>query len=96
MDRVKVAAKFDRTADFILFEGDCLNLLPQIPDGFVKLIVTSPPYNLGKPYEERLNLAEYLRQQRKVIEACVRVLHDQGSLCWQPRTPIQSRSTPAC
>jgi adenine-specific DNA-methyltransferase len=83
MDKVKIVPSFDRTADLILFNGDCLDLLPQIPDGFVKLVVTSPPYNLGKPYENRLDLNEYLTQQRKVIKECVRVLDDQGSICWQ-------------
>lgn len=83
MDKVKIVPNFDRTADLILFKGDCLDLLPQIPDGFVKLVVTSPPYNLGKPYENRLDLNEYLTQQRKVIKECVRVLDDQGSICWQ-------------
>jgi len=60
-----------------------LNLLKQMPDKFVKLIVTSPPYNLGKSYETRLDLNEYLAQQKKVIEECVRVLDDSGSICWQ-------------
>jgi len=83
MDKVRVTSEFDPMADFILFEGDCLDLLPQIPDEFVKLVVTSPPYNLGKPYETRLDLDEYLAQQRKVIEECVRVLDDRGSICWQ-------------
>jgi len=83
MDKVRIVSEFDRTADFILFEGDCLDLLSQIPDGFVKLVVTSPPYNLGKPYENRLDLDEYLIQQRKVIEECVRALDNQGSICWQ-------------
>jgi adenine-specific DNA-methyltransferase len=46
MDKVKIAPAFDPMADFILYEGDCLDLLPHIPDGFVKLVVTSPPYNL--------------------------------------------------
>ena len=80
---MKIVAEYDPTADFILFQGDCIDLLSQIPDGMVKLVVTSPPYNLGKPYESRLNLDEYLSQQRKVINECVRVLHDQGSICWQ-------------
>lgn len=83
MDKVRVAGGFDRSADFIFFEGDCLDLLPQIPDEFVKLVVTSPPYNLGKPYEDRLNLNDYLNQQRRVIEECLRVLDDRGSICWQ-------------
>lgn len=83
MDKVKIFSEFDRTADYVLFEGDCLDLLVQIPDRFVKLVVTSPPYNLGKSYETRLDLNEYLSQQRRVIEECVRVLDDRGSLCWQ-------------
>lgn len=83
MDKVKITSKFDWTADFVLSEGDCLGLLPKVPDGLVKLVVTSPPYNLGKPYETRLDLDEYLAQQRRVIEECVRVLNNRGSICWQ-------------
>ena len=83
MKKIKVTSEFDQTADFILFEGDCLDLLSLMPDGFVKLVVTSPPYNLGKPYETRLDLDEYLDQQRRIIEECVRVLYERGSICWQ-------------
>jgi adenine-specific DNA-methyltransferase len=80
---MKIASEFDQTADFVLYHGDCLDLLSQTPDGFVKLVVTSPPYNLGKAYENRLDMNTYLSQQRKVITECVRVLNGQGSLCWQ-------------
>ena len=83
MTRVSIAREFNPMADLILFEGDCLDLLRSIPNGFIKLVVTSPPYNLGKPYESRLDLDEYLSQQRKVIEECVRVLNNRGSICWQ-------------
>lgn len=83
MNGVRITSEFNQSADFVLFEGDCLDLLSQIPDEFVKLIVTSPPYNLGKPYETRLDLNEYLDQQRRVIEECVRVLDERGSICWQ-------------
>jgi len=54
-----------------------------MPDNFVRLIVTSPPYNLGKSYENRLDLNEYLDQQRRVIRECVRALESGGSICWQ-------------
>jgi len=83
MSGVRVAPSFDRTADLVLYEGDCLDLLPKIPDGFVKLVVTSPPYNLGKPYETRLGMEEYLAQQHAVVEECVRLVADGGSICWQ-------------
>lgn len=89
MDKVIIASEFDPTADYVLFEGDCLDLLSHIPDGFVKLVVTSPPYNLGKPYETHLDLDEYLAQQGRVIEESVRVLEDRGSICWQIGNYVQ-------
>ncbi len=49
----------------------------------MKLIVTSPPYNLGKDYETRSSLDDYLESQAEVISKCVRLLHPQGSICWQ-------------
>jgi adenine-specific DNA-methyltransferase len=82
-NNLKISSKFDPGSDFVLFEGDCLNLLATIPDSFVKLIVTSPPYNLGKQYEKRLDLDAYVVQQREVIDECVRVLDNSGSVCWQ-------------
>ena len=83
MSGITIAERFDPEACLVLYEGDCLDLLATIPSGFVKLVVTSPPYNLGKPYESRLDLEQYLGQQRRVIEECVRVLGDRGSICWQ-------------
>jgi adenine-specific DNA-methyltransferase len=83
MKRLRVSPTYDLTADAVLFQGDCLKLLARIPDGFAKLIVTSPPYNLGKEYENRLHLQEYLNQQKQVISECIRALHPEGSICWQ-------------
>lgn len=83
MKHLKIEPRFTPKADLVLYEGDCLDLLGKVPDGFVKLVVTSPPYNLGKPYERRIDLGEYLAQQKRVIEECVRVLAKDGSLCWE-------------
>jgi adenine-specific DNA-methyltransferase len=55
----------------------------EVPTGAIQLVVTSPPYNLGKEYESRLHLNDYLSQQREVISECVRVLSDGGSICWE-------------
>jgi len=63
--------------------GDCLEMLQAIPSQSVDLIVSSPPYNIGKEYEDRQHLAEYLGQQRIVLAECVRVLKASGSLFWQ-------------
>jgi adenine-specific DNA-methyltransferase len=58
-------------------------MLREVPDGTIQLVVTSPPYNLGKEYETHLHLDDYILQQREVISGCVRVLATGGSLCWQ-------------
>jgi adenine-specific DNA-methyltransferase len=58
-------------------------LLAQVPDEALQLVVTSPPYNLGKEYERRLDLDSYLEQQGQVIRECVRALSPRGSICWQ-------------
>jgi adenine-specific DNA-methyltransferase len=80
---LSIAAHYDAGADVVLYGGDCADLLRALPDGAARLIVTSPPYNLGKAYEQRRPLATYLAEQEAVIAECVRVLADDGSLCWQ-------------
>lgn len=62
---------------------DNLTFLRSLEDGSMKLIVTSPPYNIGKKYEKRTPLEGYLSGQAATIAECVRVLHPKGSLCWQ-------------
>lgn len=78
-----IASHFDEKASPVVWAGDCLDLLAQIPDEALQLVVTSPPYNLGKEYEKRLNLEHYLEQQECVIRECVRALSPGGSICWQ-------------
>ncbi len=70
-------------AEVTVFTGDCLDFMGTIPDESVKLIVTSPPYNIGKEYEKRDSLSAYLESQRQVIGACVGKLDPGGSICWQ-------------
>ena len=62
---------------------DNLQFMAELPDDSMQLIVTSPPYNVGKPYERRSRLEDYLDAQRAVIAECVRLLRPKGSLCWQ-------------
>ncbi len=62
---------------------DNRTFLGSLSDGSMKLIVTSPPYNLGKRYESKTPLEDYLEAQRSVIADCVRLLHPNGSVCWQ-------------
>lgn len=63
--------------------GDCTDLLKSLPDNSVDLVVSSPPYNIGKEYEARRALELYLQEQRAVLAECTRVLKASGSLFWQ-------------
>lgn len=49
----------------------------------MNLIVTSPPYNIGKEYEKRTSLDVYIESQAATIDEAVRLLHPKGSICWQ-------------
>ena len=62
---------------------DNLSFMDKLPSECIKLIVTSPPYNIGKKYEKKTSLDDYVQSQMRVISECVRLLHPRGSICWQ-------------
>src|SRR5229473_1499269 len=78
-----IQSSFDPGSGLILYPGDTATLLSTIPDETVALIITSPPYNLGKKYENRTSIEDYLALQGQTIEQMVRVLKPTGSICWQ-------------
>ena len=63
--------------------GDILKVSSKLPKNFFKLIVTSPPYNIGKKYEKKQALENYIEWQEKVIFSLMESLHPEGSICWQ-------------
>ncbi len=67
----------------VLAHGDSAETLAALPDGFAKLIISSPPYNIGKEYEVQVKLDHYLAGVQPVLEHLQRVLACGGSLCWQ-------------
>lgn len=80
---LKIYSSFDSKNSPLLFHGDAGQSLKTIPSSTISLIISSPPYNLGKQYETRTELQSYLRNQEPLIDELVRVLKDTGSLCWQ-------------
>ncbi len=66
-----------------LFHADCAEILPFIETESVNLILTSPPYNIGKSYERKARLEDYIDFQRHIIADCYRILAPNGSICWQ-------------
>ena len=78
-----IGGEFSKNKSATLYLGDCLDFLKSIPDDTFQLVITSPPYNMGKEYEKKLSMEEYVAQQDMVIGECVRVLRDGGSICWE-------------
>lgn len=74
-----------------IVEGDAIEKLEAVNDGSCKLIITSPPYNIGKEYErdKRLSLREYLRWLDKVIGALCDKVASDGHICWQSGNYIE-------
>ncbi|MDI6852274.1 MAG: site-specific DNA-methyltransferase [Deltaproteobacteria bacterium] len=88
----KIVENFSLSEHIVVYFGDCLDLLRTIPNDSIQLIVTSPPYNIGKEYEKRLKLELYFNQQYNVIKECVRCLSPLGSICWQVGNYVEKGS----
>ena len=63
---------------FLMDVEKLLDALPQQP--LFDLVVTSPPYNIGKEYETQKPLTDYVAWQRRIIEKIYPRLKDNGSI----------------
>lgn len=66
-----------------VIHGDCRIELQKLPAESVRLVATSPPYNIGKEYETAAALGNYLMEQEQTVAECVRLLAPGGSIAWQ-------------
>ena len=73
----------DPKVEYKIINDDALKALNRFEDNKFDLIITSPPYNVGKEYEVKISIENYLQTQESIIEQLVRVLSDRGSICWQ-------------
>ena len=77
VERLQRDAKVDIVCE------DNLRFMRRLDDELMHLIVTSPPYNIGKEYESRKSQEIYTEEQASCIAEAVRLLHPRGSICWQ-------------
>jgi site-specific DNA-methyltransferase (adenine-specific) len=67
----------------VLFEGDCLELLPHVVDGSVDTVFADPPFNIGKAYggkvDDNLPESEYVQWCKQWIDECIRVIKPGGA-----------------
>jgi len=83
MDNEEISPFYTPHAKTIIHYGSCYDFVKTIPNNTVKLVLTSPPYNIGKQYETKHTIQDYYCLQETIIDECVRLLKDNGSICWQ-------------
>lgn len=79
----QITTRFSSDSDLVLYQGQVSDFISTLPDNSISLVITSPPYNLGKDYEDRVSIEKYLHTQEQVIAQLYRILRDDGSICWQ-------------
>ena len=63
--------------------GDCIEVMKDMPEGWVDLIVTSPPYGVNIAYDvhdDNMEFGEYLEFTRKWLTEAYKVLKDDGRI----------------
>lgn len=79
----EISTVFHSEKNIVVRASDTLKELKSLPNNQFKLIVSSPPYNIGKEYEKQVALDHYLEWQREIIAELCRVVSDDGSIVWQ-------------
>jgi len=82
-----------------IIQGDCLEVMRDLPDKCIDLVVTSPPYNLGNnhhtgnrkhnPYDDDMPEEDYQKWQIEVLEECRRVLRLGGSMFYNHKNRLK-------
>lgn len=71
------------TRNGILYEGDCLSIMPSLKSEAVDLVFADPPFNLGKNYSSKIDDAlgerQYLEWSKRWITESVRLLKPGGA-----------------
>ena len=90
--RLGSRAKSPRLPKDGLWQEDAEALLAVLPEEPIfDLVFTSPPYNIGKGYEQKKELDEYVHWQERVIRAIAGRLKPTGSICWQVGNFVEKR-----
>lgn len=92
---VRIISKYPKKSPgkYYLWSGDVEKYLDELPPNKkFDLVVTSPPYNIGKEYEEKNELEEYIKWQKQIIEKIIPRIQDSGSICWQVGNFIENGS----
>src|SRR5437763_16144954 len=63
--------------------GDAIEFLASLAPGSVDLIVSSPPYCMGKEYDTSIRVEDFIHYHERLLPLLHSVLKPGGNLCWQ-------------
>lgn len=66
-----------------IINGESLEIMKSMDGSSIDLIVTSPPYNIGKEYENVMSIQEYKNWIKSYVKECYRLIKDTGSVVFQ-------------
>ena len=66
--------------DCIIYNINCVDAMQALPDNFIHLTVTSPPYNIGKEYEKPMPLESFVKWCEVWLNQIYRITSDDGAL----------------
>lgn len=78
-----ISSTFDKNKEIVIAQKDTLAEIKQLPSNTFKLVISSPPYNIGKEYEKQVSLEKYYVWQGEIIKELCRIVADDGSIVWQ-------------
>lgn len=67
----------------VLYHGDCVDFLANLPSECIDLTITSPPYFMGKDYDKSTKIEDFIDFHKRLLPEIVRVTKKGGNICWQ-------------
>ena len=81
IENLSEGAKYDAN-EVLLFQNDVESVLKSLPESpTFDLVISSPPYNIGKPYEKKQPLSDYMAWQERVLIEIDKRMKPNGSIC---------------
>ncbi len=83
--------------DYLFWNGRVESFLDRLKERYsgtqlFDLVITSPPYNIGKTYESTMGMDEYIDWQRLVIENTLPFIKKTGHVCWQIGSRVENNT----
>lgn len=84
-----VLQEVEGESPFVIYEGDCFELLEALPPSTAQLVLSSPPYFMGKEYDRSYALSDFLKDHSRLAPLLESVTASTGSICWQTGSHVR-------